>query len=58
MLLQNNCINNGVTNGLKWKKENKYVKQLYMVKYKRGEKEKGECLIGAHMQSIGTILFN
>ena len=29
-----------------------------MVKYKRGEKEKGECLIGAHTQSISTILFN
>ena len=32
LLLQNDCINNGVTNGLKKKKEKKHVKQLYMVK--------------------------
>ena len=32
ILLQNNCINIGVTNGLKQKKEKKHVKQLYMVK--------------------------
>ena len=32
LLLQNDCINNGVTNGLKEKKEKKHVKQLYMVK--------------------------
>ena len=32
MLLQNNCLNNGVTDGLKQKKEKKHVKQLYMKK--------------------------
>ena len=32
LLFQNDCINNGVTNGLKKKKEKKHVKQLYMVK--------------------------
>ena len=35
LLLQNNRINNGVTNGLKKKK--KHVKQLYIVKQKKGE---------------------
>ena len=30
--LQNTCINNGVTNGLKQKKEKTHVKQPYMVK--------------------------
>ena len=37
MLLQNNCINNSVTNGLKQKNKKKHIKQLYMVKQKRGE---------------------
>ena len=37
MLFQNNCINNGVTNGLKQKKK-KHSKQLDMVKQKRGER--------------------
>ena len=32
ILLQNNCINNAVTNGLKYKKEKKDAKQLYMEK--------------------------
>ena len=32
MLLQNNCIKNGVTNDLKQKKEKKHAKQLYIVK--------------------------
>ena len=32
MLLQNNCKNNGATNGLKQKKGKKHAKQLYMVK--------------------------
>ena len=35
MLLQNNCINNGVTNGIKYKKEKKHAKQLCMVKHKK-----------------------
>ena len=38
MLLQNNCINNGVTNGLKKKKEKKHAKQLYMVKEQKPSK--------------------
>ena len=33
MFLQNNCINKGVTNGLKQKKEKKHAKQLYLVVY-------------------------
>ena len=33
MFLQNNCINKGVTNGLKQKKEKKRAKQLYLVVY-------------------------
>ena len=32
MVLQNICINSGVANGLKLKKEKKTCKQLYMVK--------------------------
>ena len=32
MLLQDNSINNGVTNGLKWKKGKKLAKKIYMVK--------------------------
>ena len=32
MLLQNNCINNGVTNGFKYKKGKIHTKQLYTVK--------------------------
>ena len=32
MLLQNNCINNGVTDGLKHKEEKIHAKQLYMIK--------------------------
>ena len=32
MLLQNNCKNNGVTNGLKQKKGKKHAKQFYTVK--------------------------
>ena len=35
MLLQNNCINNVVTNGLKQKKEKKHAKQLYMLKQEK-----------------------
>ena len=35
MLLQNNCINNGVTNGLKEKKEKKTCKQLFIVNQKK-----------------------
>ena len=35
ILLQNNCINNGVTNGLKQKKEKKHAKQLYIVKQEK-----------------------
>ena len=35
MLLQNNCINNGATNTLKYKKEKKYAKQLYIVKQEK-----------------------
>ena len=34
MLLQNNFINNGVTNGLKRRKK-KHAKQLYMVKQEK-----------------------
>ena len=33
--LQNNCTNNGATNGLKQKKEKKDAKQLYMVKQEK-----------------------
>ena len=32
MLLQNNCINNSVTDGLKHKEEKIHTKQLYMIK--------------------------
>ena len=37
MLLQNNCINNGITNDLK--KRKKTCKQLYMVNKKKGERQ-------------------
>ena len=37
MLLQNNCINNGITNDLK--KRKKICKQLYMVNKKKGERQ-------------------
>ena len=35
MKLQNNFINNGVTNDLKEKKENKSAKKFYMVKQEK-----------------------
>ena len=35
ILLQNNCVNNGVTNGLKEKKEKQDAKQFYMVKQEK-----------------------
>ena len=54
-LSQNNCINNGVINGLK----ERHVKQFYMLTKKREERQ-GEWLIEAytHRQTIGTLPFN
>ena len=37
ILLQNNCIDKGVTNSLKLKKEKKHAKELYLVTLKRGD---------------------
>ena len=51
MLLQNNYINNCVTNSLKQKEEKNHAKQLHMVKKQR--RETGcECLTGVHTQNI------
>ena len=36
----------------------KNVNQLYIVKWKRGERDEGEWLIGAHTQNIGPLPFN
>ena len=38
MLQQNNCVNRGVTNSLKQKKEKNHAKQRYMLKPMRGER--------------------
>ena len=50
MLLQNNCINNGVTNGLKHRKEKKAYKTALCGKIKE-KRDGGEWLIGAHTQN-------
>ena len=46
VLLQNHCINNGVTNGLNYKKEKSMQTALYG-KIKEGREAGGEWLIGA-----------
>ena len=48
MMLQNNCINNGVTNDLKKKKEKKHANS-FICKIKE---RKGEWLIGAKTQNV------
>ena len=49
-MLQNNCKNNGATNGLKQQKVKKHAKQLHMVN-KKEEIDWGKFLIGAHTQN-------
>ena len=54
MLLQNNCINNSVTNGLKHKEEKKTCKTtLYdKIKDRREAGVNGEWLIWVHRKNI------
>ena len=52
MLLQNNCINNGLTNGLKHKKDKKVGKTALYVKIKKRRETRAERLIGVHTQNI------
>ena len=52
MLLQINCINNGVTNGLKSKKGKKPYKTALYSKIKERRQTRGEWLTGAHTQNI------
>ena len=54
MLLQDDCINNGVTNGLKQKKEKNMQTALYGKTKERRETE-GEWLIGANTQIIRSL---
>ena len=47
--MQNNCINNGVTNGLKQKKEKKHATALYgKIKESKERREVNSCLERTH----------
>ena len=48
MMLQNNCINNGVTSGLKQRKK----KNMQTALYGKIKERKGEWLIGANTQNV------
>ena len=52
MLLQNNCINNGVTNSLKQNKEKRACKAVLYDKIKERRGTDSEWLIGVHTQNI------
>ena len=54
MLLKKNCINNGVTNGLKQNKEKACQTALYD-KIKERRETGGEWLIGARAQNVPFI---
>ena len=58
ILLQNNSIKNGVTNGLKKRRKKRHVKQPYMIKWKRRDRDRVERSTGAHTQNVGTLSFN
>ena len=47
-MLQNNCINNGVTNGLKQKKN----KSIKTVLYGKIKETRGDWLTGANTQNV------
>ena len=50
--MQNSCINNGVSNGLKEKKEKNMQKVSYDKSKRREEETGGERLIGANTKNI------
>ena len=54
MMPQNNCINNDVTDDLKYKKEKKTCKQLYMQTALK--ERKVEWLIRANTQNVLYLL--
>ena len=55
LLLQNNCINNGVTNDLKKRKKKACETALYG-KIKERRETKGEWLTGVHTQNVLYLL--
>ena len=57
MLLQNDCINNSVTNGLKERKKACKTAKERIETGGRG-RGGGEQLIGTHTQNIGTLPLN
>ena len=54
MLLQNNCKNNDVSNGLKQKERKKTCKTVLYSKIKERRETGGEWLIGAHTQNCNN----